>query len=65
MWKWECKKEFISKVREIINKYQYYDMNEYFICKTCIICDVFTKLPMSCVIWWNISDSDYKLQSLQ
>jgi hypothetical protein len=27
----ECKKEFICKVREIVDKHQYYDMNEYFI----------------------------------
>jgi hypothetical protein len=28
----ENKNEFICKVREIVKRYQYYDMDEFFIC---------------------------------
>jgi len=29
----EDKKEFICKVKEIVYKYQFYDMDEFYICK--------------------------------
>jgi hypothetical protein len=28
----ENKTEFICKIREIVQRHQFYDMNEYFIC---------------------------------
>jgi hypothetical protein len=28
----EKKIEFICKIREIVQRYQFYDMNEYFVC---------------------------------